>query len=125
LNKAETVGETHDTAAVGCRDRMLWPQMNSAPGDLPFEENMAHTFVLRIWLEETRQEARQATWRGQITHAISGRRRSVTQLRDFDDFIAAYLKDMDVDLGIRWRLGNWLHTNRRPQSSTIEESIAD
>jgi hypothetical protein len=34
-----------------------------------------HSFVIKIWLEETHTEADKMLWRGSITHVSSGKRR--------------------------------------------------
>ena len=58
-----------------------------------------HSFIIRLWLEETEQEAGRATWRGHITHVPSGTRRYLSNVRDISDFIIPYLKRMGVKLG--------------------------
>jgi hypothetical protein len=55
-----------------------------------------HSFIVKIWLEETTEEAGQATWRGHITHVPSGERRYVQDLGDIAAFIAPYLERMGV-----------------------------
>lgn len=72
-------------------------------------EANVHPFVIRIWLEETESEARQAAWRGQITHVPSGKQCSFSHLSDMTAFIAPYLESMDAKTGfwerLRQRLG--------------------
>jgi hypothetical protein len=63
--------------------------------DLP--EASSHSFVIRLWLEETKEEAGRAVWRGHITHVLSGERRSVQTLVAISSFIASYLEAMGVD----------------------------
>ena len=58
-----------------------------------------HPFIVKIWLEETIEEARQATWRGQITHVPSGKRRAFSDLSDITAFIVPYLESMGVKPG--------------------------
>jgi hypothetical protein len=65
-------------------------------------EGNTHPFTVRIWLEETAEEARQAVWRGQITHVPSGKRRTFSRLPDMTSFIVPYLERMGVKPG-RWR----------------------
>ncbi len=55
-----------------------------------------HSFIVRVWLEETAEEAQVARWRGQITHVPSQKRRYVEDLRDLNEFIAGYLQAMGV-----------------------------
>jgi hypothetical protein len=64
--------------------------------DLP--ECYTHSFIVKIWLEETAEEVSQATWRGHITHVPSGERHYVQELGDIPAFIAPYLERMGVKL---------------------------
>ena len=50
-----------------------------------------HSFVVRLWLEETAEETGRAAWRGHITHVPSGTRRYLTELSDIAAFITPYL----------------------------------
>jgi hypothetical protein len=54
-------------------------------------ESDVQSFIVRVWLEETAEEAGWATWRGHITHVPSGERRYLRQLDDITTFIASYL----------------------------------
>ena len=67
-----------------------------------------HPFILRIWLEESVEEAGRAVWRGHITHVPSGERRYLKSLNDIPIFIAPYLERMGVKLGLHWRVRRWL-----------------
>lgn len=72
-------------------------------------EANSHPFVIRIWLEETVEEAGTAVWRGHITHVPSGKRQYLTDLDDIITFITPYLESMGVELGRwRWLRGRWL-----------------
>lgn len=57
------------------------------------------SFITKIWLEETVEEAGRAMWRGHVTHVPSGERRYVKTLGDIERFIALYLEEMGVRLG--------------------------
>jgi hypothetical protein len=70
--------------------------------DLP--ESNTHSFIVKIWLEETAAENDHATWRGHITHVPGGERRYLKQLNDIVAFIEPYLNEMGVRGGVRWRL---------------------
>ncbi len=63
-----------------------------------FESN-THSFVVKIWLEETDEGSDSSLWRGHVTHVPSRQRRYVEDLRGISDFISIYLKQMDVSLG--------------------------
>lgn len=57
-------------------------------------ESSTHSFVIRIWLEETLQETPWPTWRGHITHVPSGRRRYLQDLNELIAFILPYIEEM-------------------------------
>jgi hypothetical protein len=71
-------------------------------------EPTPHTFIVRIWLKETVEEAGRATWRGHVTHLPSRQRRHVKDLDDIAAFIAPYLNKMGVKLGLLWQVKHWL-----------------
>ena len=70
-----------------------------------------HSFVVKIWLEETADETRHPVWRGHITHVISGERRYVNSLGGITSFLVPYLVGWQVRLPLRERISLWL--NRR------------
>lgn len=72
-----------------------------------FEAN-THPFVIKIWLEETAEEAGRAMWRGHITHVPTGERRYLKGLDDITKFVAPYLAGMGVRLDPSWRVRRWL-----------------
>jgi hypothetical protein len=61
-----------------------------------YEAN-AHSFVVKIWLEETAMEAGRAIWRGHITHVPSGERLYIKELDEVTQFILPYLKGLGAD----------------------------
>lgn len=62
-----------------------------------FEFN-THSFIVKIWLEETAEEVGQATWRGHITHVPSGERRYVQDMDEITAFITPYLERLGAKL---------------------------
>lgn len=62
-----------------------------------YEAN-THSFVVKIWLEETAKEASRAVWRGHITHVPSGERMYIKELDEVRQFILPYLKRLGVDV---------------------------
>ncbi len=62
----------------------------------PYE---SHSFIVKIWLEESLEEADEATWRGHITHVPSQERRYLNTLDDVVDFIGPYLERLGVKPG--------------------------
>lgn len=59
-------------------------------------ELFTHSFVIKIWLEETAEEAGAARWRGHVTHVGSKKRRHFQELGDLLAFIWPYLQKMGV-----------------------------
>jgi hypothetical protein len=71
-------------------------------------EATTHPFIVKIWLEETVEEAGRATWRGHITHVPSGERRYLQDLDEITIFVAPYLEGMGARLRLFWRARLWL-----------------
>lgn len=73
------------------------------------------SFIVKVWVEEHAEEGGRGTWRGHITHVSSGRRHYLENLDEIGDFIAPYLEEIGVKLGVRWSMRNWLKrlTRRR------------
>jgi len=82
-----------EQSAVGPRQRAI--------------ELNVHSFIVKVWLEETNQRGR-ALWRGHITHVPGGERRYVRELSQITAFIAPYLHTMGAYMGIKQRLKKWL-----------------
>ncbi len=53
-----------------------------------------HSFIVRIWLEESTAETPHPTWRGSLTHVISGRRLYFVDLNALPRLIRPYLEAM-------------------------------
>ncbi|HRX02468.1 MAG: hypothetical protein KDI07_13050 [Anaerolineae bacterium] len=62
----------------------------------PYE---SHSFIVKIWLEESVEEADEAAWRGHITHVPSQERRYLNTLDDIIDFVGPYLERLGVKPG--------------------------
>ncbi|MBW7881371.1 MAG: hypothetical protein H3C34_01815 [Caldilineaceae bacterium] len=56
--------------------------------------NDAHSFIVKIWLEETTAEAGRPTWRGSLTHVATGRRTYFAELDILPRLIRPYLQSM-------------------------------
>jgi hypothetical protein len=89
-------------------DRGSPPERSSDNDNMDLFEVNTHPFIIKIWLEESAQEAGQATWRGHITHVPTGERRYLRRLDDILAFIIPYMKEMGVKLGLLWRVKRWL-----------------
>jgi len=66
-------------------------------------ESAPQSFIIKIWLEETAEEAGQATWRGHITHVPSGRRQYFQNLDRVLSFMVPFLEAMGIEFGGSWR----------------------
>ncbi len=65
--------------------------------NLDLLEFNTHSFIIRLWLEQTAEGPSPILWRGHITHVTSGRRIYVQDMQSISDFIASYTQ------GIAWR----------------------
>jgi hypothetical protein len=72
-------------------------------------ESNTHSFVVRIWLEETVQEAGRALWHGHVTHVPGGERQYLLNLEEIVRFIEPYLEEMGVGAAISRRVRRWLN----------------
>ena len=67
-------------------------------------ELQAESFILKVWIEETADDGRRASWRGHITHVPSRQRRYLRDLDAIAAFVAPYLERKGVRLGLVRRL---------------------
>ena len=65
-------------------------------------ETTFQSFVIKIWLEETAEEAGKAVWRGHITHISSKRRVYLDELSEVIRFIIPYLEQMGIEADGDW-----------------------
>ena len=72
------------------------------------QEPQRQSFIVRVWLEETVEEAGTATWRGHITHVPNGAQRYIKGLDEIPAFIAPYLEGMGVRVRQGWPVQRWL-----------------
>jgi hypothetical protein len=73
-----------------------------------YVESDTHSFIIKIWLEETAKESARARWRGHITHIPSGYRRYFKSLDEVSIFIIPYLKARGVKFGLPGRMRAFL-----------------
>lgn len=71
-------------------------------------ESTIHSFVIKIWLEETASKTDDAVWRGHITHIPDGERRYFQSLDEIGLVIAPYLEEVGVKFPLWWRLRRWV-----------------
>ena len=77
-------------------------------GDNEQQEQQTHSFIVKIWLEETTREAGKARWRGSITHVPGGERQMVGTVAEIGNFVARYLTAMGVRVEMQRRIWQWL-----------------
>ena len=88
--------------------------MRTDPIKAPLEAN-THSFVVRVWLEETVETDGRAVWRGHITHVITREKRYLEDLESIIIFIVPYLEAMGVEISWRWRVRQWWQRRWRKQ----------
>ena len=71
-------------------------------------ESASHSFIVKIWVEDSLEGGGNGVWHGHITHVPSHQRRYLKNLSEIEDFIAPRLEEMGVRLGVRWQLRRWL-----------------
>ena len=77
-----------------------------------FESNI-HSFIIRVWLEETNEKTGRTALRGHLTHVPSGKRQYIKDLSEIPSLIAFYL---GIDgLKANWwnRMKQWLRIQKR------------
>lgn len=84
-----------------------------------------YSFVVKIWLEETAEEAGDVLWRGQITHVPSGARRYFNSLDDLLTIIVSYLQAEGQDAGSPRKEPMSIFSFLRDQPDTSANSVAD
>jgi hypothetical protein len=55
----------------------------------------AHSFVLRIWLEDSPTGEDPARWRGRITNVLDDRSRVVQSFHHVEEFVKEYVQQWD------------------------------
>jgi hypothetical protein len=91
---ARQCGDTGGRCEVGIELTAHHPgvSLRTASGaSVNLPESNTHSFVVKVWLEETAEEAGGARWRGHVSHVPDGERRYVERLQEVTAFIAPYL----------------------------------
>lgn len=76
-------------------------------------ETQSHSFVIRLWLEETIEADGQATLRGHVSNVSNGRQGYVQSVEDIVLFMAPYLESMGIQLSWSLRIKRWLRKQKR------------
>lgn len=59
-------------------------------------EPAVHSFIVRLWLEDSGQAGTRVQWHGYITHLPGGEKKYLKSLDEIADFIAPYLGQQSV-----------------------------
>ena len=78
----------------------------------PFESK-THSFIVKIWLEETANDLGRPKWRGHITHVPDGERRYLESVHEITRFIDPYLDGTNAKPHWFRRMSRWLNRRRR------------
>ncbi len=70
-------------------------------------EPVAHSFIVKIWVERALAENKQGQWHGHITHVPSHRREYLRRLSDIVVFIRPYLYQMGIRADLISRMKRW------------------
>lgn len=54
-------------------------------------ESQSHTFIVKIWLEETAEEAGRVIWRGYIVHVLENKRYYLNSLEEIPSYLRPYI----------------------------------
>lgn len=87
----------------------LTPEDERVSAVMPVWDSKTHSFIVKIWLEETVEEAGTPTWRGHVTHVGDEERRYLESLDEIPAFIAPYLKEMGVRFERSSALRQWVN----------------
>jgi len=73
-------------------------------------ESNIHSFIVKVWLEELKEENGRAVWRGRVTHVPSNERWYIQSLDELEAIIMPYLMEMGVKPRLKQRLILWLRS---------------
>lgn len=59
-------------------------------------ETSTQSFVVKIWVEETAEEAGEVLWRGHITHVFSNERHYFASLAEMTAKMTSYLQNAGI-----------------------------
>lgn len=74
-----------------------------------------HSFIVKVWREESNRQDAPMLWRGQITHVPSGQRYAFTDLYEIPTVIEPYLIQLGVKLTRFAQIKQWWRGWRGPR----------
>jgi hypothetical protein len=86
---------------------LSWEDFVDEPRNQLTEFN-THSFVIKLWFDDSDRESEGEAWRGYITHVSSGTRRYLKNLGDILNFIEPYLAAWGTVKPPRRGIGRWL-----------------
>lgn len=72
-------------------------------------EFSAHSFIVKVWIEEEINKHGNPIWHGHITHVPDGEQRYLRNLSEIERFVEPYLSNMGIRFGLRDRIRKWLN----------------
>lgn len=80
--------------------------------NLDLFETSIHSFVIKIWLEETADENASNLWRGHISHIPSGEKRYIQNLNEMMFFVFPYIEEIGIKIPLKWRIAKLVKGKR-------------
>lgn len=77
------------------------------------DEFNAHSFIVKVMIEEDSNQDGHSTWYGYITRVPGGEKRYLRRLSEIDDFIRPYLKAAGIRFGLIDRIRKWVSFRNR------------
>ncbi len=68
-------------------------EITSDPSDGINGKFTIHSFIIRMWLEQSDEKASHGIWRGRITHLPGNEHQHFTDIKIVTSFINSYLKE--------------------------------
>lgn len=68
----------------------------------------AHSFIVKVWVEEEANKPDNPRWHGHITHVPGGEQRYLRNLSEIIGFVKPYMSAMGIRFGLRERIRRWL-----------------
>jgi hypothetical protein len=79
---------------------------------MDLRESQVHSFIVKLWLEQSGDETFKEVWHGFITHVPGGERRYLKKIDDIPDFIERYLAGMNFHPQREHWLRRWFRRSR-------------
>jgi hypothetical protein len=74
-------------------EEFILSEITSDPSDGIHGKFTIHSFLIRMWLEQSEDQSRHVIWRGRITHIPSNEQQYFTDEKNILSFIKSHLKE--------------------------------